>query len=265
MNDLKAIAPMPVMKICCRTLLVCALALGSTVSLAEREPVFGLGHCVEVVEEHDMIVFHLSIVNYNSGEIIEIQAGEGNRVSPGPADQGQFTRFLSGWHQDPGMALAIMPAEEDSLSLTIDNTVTLSTDFNPSLECANRNQCVCPPRPRGPEGEAGPTGPVGAAGAEGPQGPEGPEGEQGPRGADALSGCGWIDVSSDEATAVATCGEDQHVISGAGSCDNDPPLHPDAWSGGVVHSSMPVENDAWKVSCRVGRATARAFCCGAPG
>ena len=219
--------------------------------------------CIDEIEEHDMLVLHYSMVNRDTDGFLEIEAGEENYVSPGPADQGQATRFQPGWHFYPNMALAIIRSEQDSLSLTIDMTVTLTTDWDTNIRCRS-TQCVCPPRPKGPEGEQGPTGPIGPTGIEGPQGPQGPEGAQGPRGADALSACTWISDSSGEKTAIASCGEGEQALSGAGTCDNDPPLQPGSWSGGVVDSSGPVDDHAWAVSCRVGRATARAFCCGEP-
>ena len=245
------------------TILVCLFLVYSPASFADRGTVTPLLSCVEIVEEHDMLVGHLSTASRNPGQIVEIEPSEENNfVSPGPVDQGQDARFYGGFHHRPGMALAFLRSEQDSMTLTIDGTTIFAND-NPSIYCRS-SQCVCPPRPKGPEGEQGPIGPTGPTGTEGPQGAQGPEGAEGPRGADALSACTWISESSDEKAAVASCGENRQAISGAGTCDNDPPLQPGAWSGGVVDSSGPVDDRAWAVSCRVGRATARAFCCGEP-
>lgn len=246
----------------CWSILVLLSLLCSPNVLAGLSSITPLDFCIDVIEEHDMLVVHVGYANRNPGGILEIEPGEDNYVSPGPADQGQETRFFGGFHPIPGMALAFIRSEQDSMSLTLRGSTIVAQD-NPSRYCRS-TQCVCPPRPTGPEGEQGPAGPTGPAGIEGPQGPQGEEGPEGPRGADALSACAWISETSDETTAIASCGEGQQVLSGAGTCDNDPPLHPDSWSGGVVESSRPVDDQAWAVSCRIGRATARALCCGEP-
>ncbi len=248
---------------CGSTALLCLLLLHSSNTLADSSQVFPLLHCIDVIEEHDMLVAHMSYANRNSDQITEIEAGEENRVSPGPLDQGQQTRFFGGYHLWSGTALAFFRSEQDSMRWNIGgNSVTFQD--NPSIHCRSTPQCVCPPRPRGPEGEPGPAGPPGPPGMEGSQGPRGEDGPEGPRGADALSACQWISASSGEASAIASCGEDQHALSGAGSCENDPPLQPEQWTAGVIQSSLPVDDRGWAVNCRIGRATARALCCGEP-
>jgi hypothetical protein len=149
--------------------LACLFLLYSPISLADRGFVHPFESCIDEIEEHDMLVLHYSMVNRDTDGFLEIEAGEENYVSPGPADQGQATRFQPGWHFYPNMALAIIRSEQDSLSLTIDMTVTLTTDWDTRIRCRS-TQCVCPPRPKGPEGEQGPTGPTGPTGIEGPRG-----------------------------------------------------------------------------------------------
>ena len=248
---------------CCLAAVACLSILYSASALADSSRVWPLLHCIDVIEEHDMLVAHMSYANRNSDQIMEIEAGAENFVSPGPRDQGQQTRFFGGYHLWTGTALAFIRSEQDSMRWTIGgNSVTFQD--NPSIHCRSTPQCVCPPRPRGPEGEPGPAGPTGPQGEEGPQGPQGEQGPKGPRGADALSACSWISESSGEATATAECGTDQQALSGAGTCDNDPPLQSGDWRSGVIHSSQPVDDHAWAVNCRIGRATARALCCGEP-
>ena len=246
----------------CWMVVLIPLAISSTNLLADSPNIWPLLSCVDVIEEHDMVVGHMAYVNRDPDTLWEVEAGEQNFVSPGPLDQGQTTRFLGGWHYKEGTALTFIRSEQDSMTWFLVNSSVIVQD-NPSIYCRS-TQCVCPPRPKGPVGEPGPAGPAGPQGVEGPQGPKGEQGPEGPRGADALSACSWISESSGQATAVASCGADRRALSGAGTCDNDPPLQSGDWRTGVIHSSQPVDDHAWAVNCRIGRATARALCCGEP-
>lgn len=228
---------------------------------AQSDRITPLLKCVTVVEEYDMLFGRMGYGN-RSPELQVVEPGPDNFISPGPADQGQDSEFRVGFQDETGMAIAFFLSEQDSATWTVrDESVLVSN--NPSLHCQS-NQCICPPRPLGPVGEPGATGPQGPTGPEGEAGPPGPSGEEGPRGPGALSACAWITESSGDSQAVAVCGNDRRVLSGGGGCDNDPPLQPEAWTGGVVQRSLAVSDNAWAVSCRIGRATARALCCGEP-
>ncbi|WP_018233820.1 hypothetical protein [Thioalkalivibrio thiocyanodenitrificans] len=230
-------------------------------TLGQQNDIFPLLECVDVIEEYDMVVGHMAYASRSSDQRV-IEAGEDNRVSPGPADQGQIIEFRPGYHSKMGMALAFFASEQSSMLWEIEGSSVTVTD-NPSIHCRSA-QCVCPPRPEGPTGEQGAMGAAGAVGPAGPTGPEGPAGIQGPRGPDALSACTWVSTQSDDGEALAVCGDNRQLLSGAAGCDNEPPLQPEVWTGGVVQSSLPVDNNAWAVSCRIGRATAKALCCGEP-
>lgn len=241
-----------------QVVMVFAVLSVSSHVLAE-EDITPLVHCLDVIEEHDMVVAHLAYANRNPGSIAEIEPGEDNYFSPGPLDQGQKSRFFGGYHHKSSQAMAWIRSEQDSMTWHLLGSSVTATD-NPSIYCRS-TQCVCPPRPAGPQGDAGPQGPTGEPGEMGPEGPQGEQGPPGPRGADALSACEWIHESSGEAGAVASCGDHRRVLSGAGECDNEPPLQPEVWEDGVMQSSRPVDDHSWAVNCRIGRATARALCC----
>jgi len=96
-------------------------------------------------------------------------------------------------------------------------------------------------------------GPQGLQGQQGPQGVQGPPGPAGPAGPATIS---TITVPSASSTSTASCGAQQVLISGGGTC-----TVPNTNSiSGRLASSAPSANNSRTVLCSAGQATAVALC-----
>lgn len=230
------------------------------VAVAQAGLITPFVNCVSFNEAQNELSVNFGYVNADTSDDF-VAISSDNFISPPPEDRDQTTFFQMGVTFQ-AWSTTIFLSNTPSITWTVlGQSVTATND--PSKYCAGGSGPPGPPGaqgPAGPQGDPGPQGTTGAAGPQGPQGPAGPQGAtgaaglqgpQGPQGT-ALPGFQVITVPSSGATATASCGAGQTLMSGGGACTL-PSVQ------GLIHSSSAV-GSSWVVSCSLGTATAVALC-----
>jgi hypothetical protein len=194
-------------------------------ALAQTSTIAPFIKCVDYDEATNTVTAYFGYVSANSSPVI-IQVGPRNFVSPGPENQGQPTVFY------PGAQYLAWQTSFNASNTEI--TWTLlgqgTTAFNdPTIYCADS---ILPPGPPGPTGDAGPQGPQGPAGI--------------------LQPIRVVTVASTTSSATASCGSNEMVLSGGGSCS--------LGNGTSPLQAASASGLNWNVSCAGGQATAVALC-----
>jgi hypothetical protein len=209
--------------------------------------------CVNFDQAANEVTAFFGYVNTNPGQLT-IPVGAQNFFDPSPGFRGQPIMFDSGTVHHAFSATFLLDVSASITWHLGGFTATASND--PTLYCPGA-AVPGPPGPEGPPGLQGQPGPQGPPGAQGPQGQTGPPGATGSTGLVSIS---TITAPTTTATATASCGTGQVLISGGGSC-----TVPNSNSIlGRMASCGPAGNNSWTVSCSAGQATAIALCAAIP-